>query len=530
MADFVAPQFQNPDLLGSYLRGQNGALQNQLGNQALQGGEQDLVAGGLKLDQLRMAMQSQQMIQKFAARRLQPQPTGIGDQPGTPGAAGAGQGVAYGPGGGALAPLSPGTSQALALLQGRDPDAAYKTSFENQQQQSQLQAKGPIELYDQITGMANPARMVMNNPTLVQQWQQYANAMRLDPVNDFNDANVRQAASFARNRIAGQVGLPTTGAPAQLRNVAGANGQMFQVNDQDGGKVTQVTDQKLPAFDIQKRYHPETESYSAIPVQTGPGGAPVPLGALGGGPSLLNHGAPITGNRPSTGAAARRNVAGAGSAAGAHNPGNPPGVGNAVPGAGVDLGPEKPTPDQVQSGSLALYARNGMGSMTKLEQSGYRMSPTIRAAVINAAVSDEPGNIKQWFSQEMVAHGLSAKDQQYTAALMPVLQAAGHSMAGARLTQSQMRTNFESLIPTESKDQGYLDAISTNRKQLYTGLLAQTGAAAEMPEYKDTLGADRKAIANSNHAKAPASAIAHLRANPNLAPQFKAKYGYLPGG
>jgi hypothetical protein len=27
---------------------------------------------------------------------------------------------------------------------------------------------------------------------------------------------------------------------------------------------------------------------------------------------------------------------------------------------------------------------------------------------------------------------------------------------------------------------------------------------------------------------APASAIAHLKANPSLAPAFKAKYGYLP--
>ena len=81
------------------------------------------------------------------------------------------------------------------------------------------------------------------------------------------------------------------------------------------------------------------------------------------------------------------------------------------------------------------------------------------------------------------------------AALMPVLQAAGHSMSGARLTQSQMRTNFESLVPVASKAPDYLSTVAANRQHLYNGLLAQSGNAAQMPEFKNTLGADRAALA-----------------------------------
>ena len=166
--------------------------------------------------------------------------------------------------------------------------------------------------------------------------------------------------------------------------------------------------------------------------------------------------------------------------------------------APVDLGYEKPNADNYKAANFANYARTNVALMKQMEDSGYRMSPSIRTAVIDAAVNEDGGKVAQLFSQEFLAHRLSPEDTQYMAALMPVLQASGHSMSGARLTQSQMRTNFESLIPVDSKDPGYLGTVAANRAHLYNGLLAQAGSAVHAPEFEGTLGSDVAKLTNSS--------------------------------
>src|SRR5450631_2508906 len=67
MADFYPPQFQNPDIFGAMLRGQQAGtaqamapLQMAGAQQGLQLGNQELQTGALNLQQLKMAMTMQQ--------------------------------------------------------------------------------------------------------------------------------------------------------------------------------------------------------------------------------------------------------------------------------------------------------------------------------------------------------------------------------------------------------------------------------------------------------------------------------------
>ena len=87
---------------------------------------------------------------------------------------------------------------------------------------------------------------------------------------------------------------------------------------------------------------------------------------------------------------------------------------------------------------------------------------------------------------------MTPQEQTYVAALMPMLQAAGHDQSGARLTTCQVRQNVESLLPIDVNNREALDQVRQNRQGFYTGLLTQAGAAAQLPQYKNTLGSDLK--------------------------------------
>jgi hypothetical protein len=124
-----------------------------------------------------------------------------------------------------------------------------------------------------------------------------------------------------------------------------------------------------------------------------------------------------------------------------------------------------------------------------MEAGGYLLSPAARTVAINMATEENPGIIKQFVSQQIAAKGLSAKDQTYLTAMMPLLQAAGHDQSGARLSTSQIRQNIESMLPLgTSKEQ--LEQVHQNRQGFYIGALTQAGSAAQLPQYKGTLGAD----------------------------------------
>lgn len=507
-----APPIQYQDFLGQYLRGQMapGALQEQ---------QNTLQQQGLSLDQLRLAMRNQQAYQDVAFQQLRgqgynvggqgaPQPT---DQSAPDGTAGAGAqsgasstgGVQTGPQGsvsartgptqpntgfnGSVSGFTPSTLGALAMLRGDDPLKTATGVQEYQVKQAQLQAQGPLDLIDSVFNSAAPARTVMANPSLMARWPQLAQQLGVDPVAGFNDQNVRAALALAGNGLRGSTGQPAKDYPVPATTVNAPYGQQFQV-DPVTGKATQISGREMPAYTLEDRFDPATGHMTKVPVQTGGWGAGTNLGiaAGAGGPNAGGGGG--NGVVPS-GPGGNSGSMGSGTAGGTvpRNPAQAAATGTAP---GIDQGPPKPTEENLKSATMAGYMRDSVGQLRQMEQSGYRMSPAVRTAVIDAATSDDPSTIKQFLSQETLAHRLSPDDQRYLTSLMPMLEAAGHSMAGARLTTSQMRTNFESMIPSEGSPASALTNINGSRSKLYNGLLAQSGSAAQLPEYKGTLGRD----------------------------------------
>lgn len=499
MADFVAPpQPQAPNLLGQFLAGQQGAQQAamfpgqmQLQGQAIQGGQQDIAAGGLKLDQLRIAMKNQHMYQDVAQQQLRSQGF-LGGQAAQP-ASGPSGGVQSGPqastygdtsGGNSGQMFSPGTLSALALLRGDDPLTTAKGVQEYQQKQTQLQMQGPMALMDTLATSPDADKIVAANPQLQTQWTKVAPLLGLNPLTDGTPENIRAAAVYAYNGMAGKAGLPTHPMPDKFRNVNLGNGEVGQISAVTGKKVGDLIDRQNPSYSLVDKYDPATNSTSKIPVQTGGYG--------------------MGGVNPSTGAGG--------------GPGGP---------RGFDAGMKAPTDSELKSGMFASEMRAGLNTMTKMEDQGFSLSPKTRTLLINAATSEDEGAIKQFMSQEALTH-MSKQEQTYIAALMPVLQAAGHDQSGARLTTSQVRQNVESLLPVDVKNKDALTQVNANRQGFYVGLLGQAGSASQLPQYKKTLGSDLAAAQGKGNA--PASAVSYLKSHPETADHFKQKYGYLPGG
>ena len=243
MADFypAAQQLQNPDILGSYIRGQMGPLQ-------VDQARQQVTAGNLNIQQLQLALRGQQMTQDMA-RQLY----GGSQSSGAQNIGGQSGGIQNGPQAqvSSQAPNQASgsfdgsfgsrvnTMMALDVLAGRDPLKTAESAQQYEIKQRQLQAQGPLSTLDTIAGSASPARIVMNNPGLMQRWQQMAPQMGFDPVKDFSDDNVRAVINFARNNIAGAAGLPTKEPPVKQQDIPGPLGSLYQ-RDPISGKVTQV--------------------------------------------------------------------------------------------------------------------------------------------------------------------------------------------------------------------------------------------------------------------------------------------------
>lgn len=485
MADFYAPQFQNPDLLRSAALGQQMGTQAALAPGEVQGQQQQLQAGQLSMQQLQQTLAFQRMKMGVLGGVYNnmvgqspdgPMPsTQTGQQPG----GGAG-GIQSGPQASIQGQNSPQMTNALSardstLLGLIDPEALKGASAaqDYQTKQKQFQAQGPLNLIDTIFNSDQPAKTAMMNQSIMSQWPHYAQQLGVDPVTGFNDANVRKALALAGNGVRGMAGMPPKEYPAQLQTIAGPNGQVLQ-RDPVTGKDTEAVGQKLPSFALEKRWNPATGKEEGMMVQTSPGGSAAPQAALGGAPSRAPAASSV--------------------------PGATGGLGQQAS-APIDLGYQKPSDPQLKAAMFGSEMRSGMNTLNKLESSGFTLSPKTRTLLLNAATSEDEGMIKQLFSQEALVH-MSPKEQTYIAALMPMLQAAGHDQSGARLTTSQVRQNIESLLPIDVKNKDALEQVRQNRQGFYVGLLTQAGPAAQLPQYKDTLAADLTQAQGKASAKA----------------------------
>jgi hypothetical protein len=336
-----------------------------------------------------------------------------------------------------------------------------------------LQMQGPINDLDALRNTPSPAATVMANPGLRAQFAAFAPHFGINP-NDpaqVNDNSVRLVLGGLANQLRGRSGQESKDYPLPLQNVNLGQGETAQVEPVSGKKVGDLTERQVPSFTLVDKYDPNTGETTKVPVQTGGYG----MNGLGpnGQPVSASRGPNIT--RTALGLA-------------------PPGQQQPGQSPGYNLGAAKPTEAEQKAAGLANDMRSGIQDLQRLEKGGYSLSPSARAAIVQVATSEEGGFLSQGFSQEVLAHGLSDKDQEYMAALMPVLQGIGHGLGGARLTTSQVRQLLESVVPVEGSNKSALAVVNKNREKYYTGMLGEAGNAANSPIYKGTLGADMQRV------------------------------------
>lgn len=366
--------------------------------------------------------------------------------------------------------INPRALRAYSLLNGKDPIESSKAIEQQQIEQAQRQYQPTIGKLDTLIKSDDPVAYMRADTELASAWPELARRQGLDASNPSPQA-VRTAFTFGRNALASSLQLPTIAPIVPHKQVTGEYGQVMDV-DPVTNEEKQVTAPSYPSFSLQSGETVTGQKY-AVPVQTGGYRAG---GGVSQSPSSARKQVPAANQSPAT-AGNQGNQAG------------PSGV-TAPPSGAVSLGYGQPSNDQAKAAALANYARDNIQSLNKMETGGFRLSPKARTVLINAAMNEDPGMLSQLASQEALAHGVSDQDLAYASSAFPILQAAGHSMSGARLTASQMRTNFESLLPVESDNKDYLGNVQSNRQKLYTGLLGEAGPAAYLPEYRNTLGAD----------------------------------------
>jgi hypothetical protein len=431
---------QSPDILGNYLRGVSAPTQLALGQQQLQ-------MGGLQMQQLRMALQNQGMLQGVARQQLiregllgeetgQGAPSvgrtgGIQNGPqdavaGTaPSAATSYVGGGMGPG---LAP-SAGAQRAVAMLEGKYTPETENQIFEHQKQVAQFNAQPMLDTLDTIFDSDKPAAVAMNNPNLIAQWPQLARQMNLDPVKDFNDQNVRRAIAFAANNIRGSVGMAAKDYPVPLVN--GPYGSQY--NPITGKRDTNP---ELPEFNYEKK----SDVYgneSFVPLIKKPG--------FGSGGM----------------------VGGAGQA------------GGAIPG-----GVKAPTEAEERSAGFAQVMGINLPKVEAAENKGVFLAPRVRTQLLDIVVNPDPGAVRNFLSQEFLKT-IPQAQRNYIYAALPMLQAIAHQQAGQKgMTQNTLRANLESQIPQEiDKDnpEGLATMHATRRAFLAT-MDAASGSLGGSPD------------------------------------------------
>lgn len=240
-ADFVPPQFNNPDLFGSYLRGQQGATAAAMAPLQMQGAQQELQTGALNLQQMKLAMQFQQMKQQalsgaFGEMGSGNQQSGQQSAPSSSGGivndGGMSGNFGFSPGG-----LSQGSRRAIGMLAPemlKGMDEGDASALKAAQLRSQMPGS-PLLMFQGFAADTQAGQSLMRpeNAALLGQWPQLAKSVGQNPA-DLSDFNVRTVATLAANQHRGALQLPPLPMPKAYQTVSQGLGQSYQV--QQGGE------------------------------------------------------------------------------------------------------------------------------------------------------------------------------------------------------------------------------------------------------------------------------------------------------
>jgi len=126
--------------------------------------------------------------------------------------------------------LPPNYGTMWAFMNNKDPVGAATAAHAEQVQLAQEQYGPVLAQLDTLDKAQSPTQYVSASPALQSEWNRIAPTLGFDPVKGFNNANVRTAFAFLRNRIAGALGEPTVAPPVQLSTTAGPLNSIFQRN------------------------------------------------------------------------------------------------------------------------------------------------------------------------------------------------------------------------------------------------------------------------------------------------------------
>ena len=389
-----------------------------------------------------------------------------------------------------MMPQFKGLSDAL-INRPKNLQAAQESLIKQRQQE----LAEPMATLDTVAGAANADAIVKNDPELMARWQELAPRLGLNPQSSLTPDNARAFARYGYNELAGSAQQSPKPMPDIYDTYPGQNGQLLQ-KSRLTGKIEEPIPQKLPTYSLEKSWDPVTQRNVGTMVQTSPGGAAAPAGIFGGAPGNAPRG-PSSPQR-SAGqqlAVPGRTATGAVTPSPAASPGAPASgtVGGTIPGK-IDLGYTAPTSDNVKSVGFAASLRSGLQTVRGLERQGIAPTPMQRAQIIKVASGDDSGYFQLWAQQEALKHNFDANMQSYLAGMMPVIQAVSHDQSGARLNESQIKSNLETVIPVDVGNKNALAQINSSRDGFYHQSLIGAGAAIHSPAFEGTLGADQRAL------------------------------------
>lgn len=352
-----------------------------------------------------------------------------------------------------------------------DPKSMQE-AFELSQKQRQVQVAPSATVLKSVASAGNADQLVQNDPELAARYSELAPHMGLNPdPKTLIPENARAFAAMAHNLIQGSVGGSSIDMPKIYDVVPGGPGGQNWVVERGGtGAPKAEGTQALPDYSLEKSWDPVTQQNRVQPVMTKPGAPPPPIAAI-------------------QAAQGRKPTAQAPVAA-------PPGNGLGQPAAPpMNTGYTAPSSDAIKSVGFAASLRSGLTTVRNLERQGIAPSPTQRMQIIKVASGEDSGALSLWMQQQALKHNFDPNMQTYLAGMMPVIQAVSHDQSGARLNESQIKSNLETVIPVDVGNKPALSQINASRDGFYHQSLIGAGASIHTPQFEDTLGADQRHLA-----------------------------------